>query len=585
MNESSSSSSSARHDFDVSFDVDLIAAARRTRFIAPPGRSAQDCWDRIDELLHQEASREGSVRIGDLLVLTNAWLSNRVDSSLSSADLVALVQSRVGQRARLPNTFTLIQYLRFIQLSGSVPVSVPALALTVDILPQLKVSELIEIASLILRKEFLSGCQEESILDLVRAVRERLDSTDDPESVSEKNRANAMRFSERFFSDYKYFRISSELSRECVRLMLTVTRNRNCASAVSLESLTSMGIEASESGDLEFGREISHHIRDHQLTRLFAVKSLFKSQPDFISRLRTLGDLTRTDLTPKESNMFRPKSESNIDRSLLHVSGEKVMFGSHTYSRLAADVNGVPSFSNGLFSLYYAPCTGCWQIGPDPARQFVRTAFVQGEPGLVPLSATGWTVYSKRKSCYVPSENVLERAAERVSRPARSVDIGLSAADVVPTDDTTTVANDLQEERNDEATGTVMSKWSALALQGDKPAPVEARSDKLSELEQAVADLQKQVDQLHRITSQPSHPSSSESMVGRAPPPPRQESMVDKVKALGRSVTAAIDSLGTGGEMVRVGLVSRSFEEARAEELTLARLGRQQKIIARKLRS
>jgi hypothetical protein len=156
---------------------------------------------------------------------------------------------------------------------------------------------------------------------------------------------------------------------------------------------------------------------------------------------------------------------------------------------------------------------------------------------------------------------------------------------VVPTDDTTTVANDLQEERNDEATGTVMSKWSALALQGDKPAPVEARSDKLSELEQAVADLQKQVDQLHRITSQPSHPSSSESMVGRAPPPPRQESMVDKVKALGRSVTAAIDSLGTGGEMVRVGLVSRSFEEARAEELTLARLGRQQKIIARKLRS
>ena len=579
MNESSSSSSSARHDFDVSFDVDLIAAARRTRFIAPPGRSAQDCWDRIDELLHQEASREGSVRIGDLLVLTNAWLSNRVDSSLSSADLVALVQSRVGQRARLPNTFTLIQYLRFIQLSGSVPVSVPALALTVDILPQLKVSELIEIASLILREEFLSGCQEESILDLVRAVRERLDSTDDPESVSEKNRANAMRFSERFFSDYKYFRISSELSRECVRLMLTVTRNRNCASAVSLESLTSMGIEACESGDLEFGREICHHIRDHQLTRLFAVKSLFKSQPDFISRLRTLGDLTRTDLTPKESNMFRPKSESSIDRSLLHVSGEKVMFGSHTYSRLAADVNGVPSFSNGLFSLYYAPCTGCWQIGPDPARQFVRTAFVQGEPGLVPLSATGWTVYSKRKCCYVPSEDVLERAAERVARPARSVDIGLSAADVVPTDDTTTVANDLQEERNDEATGTVMSKWSSLSRDGDKP------SDKVSELEQAVADLQKQVDQLHRITSQPSHPSSSESMVGRAPPPPRQESMVEKVRALGRSVTAAIDSLGTGGEMVRVGLVSRSFEEARAEERTLARLGRQQKIIARKLRS
>ena len=50
-------------------------------------------------------------------------------------------------------------------------------------------------------------------------------------------------------------------------------------------------------------------------------------------------------------------------------------------------------------------------------------------------------------------------------------------------------------------------------------------------------------------------------------------------------MTAAIDSLGTGGEMVRVGLVSRSFEEARAEERTLARLGRQQKIIARKLRS
>jgi hypothetical protein len=197
----------------------------------------------------------------------------------------------------------------------------------------------------------------------------------------------------------------------------------------------------------------------------------------------------------------------------------------------------------------------------------LRTAYLAGEAGVVPLGVPGWTVYSTKKAAFVESGKQLSMGGESVGatgEPIRvSSDLGLSVA----------VKQEPEEpaEEYKSSPDTVLSKWESLE---EVQEPVSTKVDKLEEIEKTIAALQEQIKNLEDLAAK----------MSSSPTAPKPESVVEKLRCLGRSITNAIDSLGAGQEMVAVGFVPKSFERERAEESKLARLEDQRKLIARKLR-
>ena len=577
-------STSSHQPVDVSnhLDSSILSAARRVKFIAPTGFSLSECFERMNELLAQEANAASSVRLGDLLLVSNVLLSNGALSLLADWQLTNLVQSRVQLRPRLPNVFTLIQYLRYLVAAKAAPVSIPSLRRTMEHVPELKISELIEITSLMLRAGIPLG-DDRDVIDLLQVVSDRLldESARDPESLSPKNKANALRFTEWFFTQYSRT-LSGPVNDELIRISLTIMRNRNCASVSILEAMIQFAMEHVETKELEMARALAESIKIDQLARWHTVKPLFMNNLTVAGNIDHISKFTGIPLV-----IGPPIVESN-QPVCEDMSGDRLVFSlrdsaspnrplDEVYVKQSSDWNGRPLYRSEKHSLYYSQMAGSWQVGSDPRRDFIRTAFIISSDPTPPIGIEGWQVYSPSKRSFVSSDRVVtlpDAASLRRQRPydcnIESKNIGV---EVVAEPVAEVGHNQVHECSFDGDQWTDLTSNDVPEAVGHSAPPVESTNVKgMDEMQSRISELSAKVDALERLVSELVSSASS----------PR----VPKLKRMADSLISAIDSTAAPKRagMIPLGGVP-SFDDQRLHLLAQERLSRTSKIIARKLRS
>lgn len=572
--QSESSSSSGAQDCDHPIDLfvlDLLDAARKRVFIPPRGSHMDDCWTRINVVIESAVRGDETYRFGDILLFSNTLLTNDRLKSVSPIELLEMIQSRIHQRSRLPNVFTLIQYLRFLVSTGAKPVSVSALSLTVQLAHQIKVSELIEIASLITRSKWIHGSSKNDVIDLLSILADRISSADDVNAYSDRNHKNGEQLVSYFFNEFfdAADMNTPELRDAWLRLMVIVMADRHCASVGVLDKMIEIGLSLWETGYQDEARFIATAIRDHQLSRAFIIKSFLRDETR-MRKLSALSNLTKVNLSfHRDADMIRfGPTSSDSSKGLTGL-----------YRRVLPDINGAPQYRKGRFFLYHSSSSSCWQISTDVTRDFGRIAFISGSAAEIPFGKQGWQVFSRSKYSFVDCSydvarfnpgDELSLTSSKDHIPVRSAPIGLTSGDSEPEDDrepqTAPKAGELVE--------SFLNEWSAIEdVQKDAENPA---GNRLVELERMVTELEEKVSFLEAsiecrsvTVSGPATPSITQTELGNS----------GLMRAIGSRLADMIRP-----ELTQVN-VPRSFEAAREEDLRLDRLASKSRIISRKLRS
>lgn len=567
---STSSGAAGRVHVLDGFDVDLLEAARKRVFIPPRGSYLDECWARMNDIIESASGENKAFRIGDILLLANSLLLNDRLVCVSSSELVEVIQSRVRQRSRLPNVFTLIQYLRFLSATDARPFSVQALTLTVQLAPQIRISELIEIASLMTRSKWIHSASRHEVIDLLSVIADRLGSVDDTNAFSESNHRNGERLVAYFFTEFfdSADMTTPRLRDAWLRLVINVMADRHCASAEALDKMIEIGLSLWETGYQDEAKYIATAIRDHQLSRAFIIKPLLRDEDRRI-KLAELSNLTKVTLSVyRVTDMIRfGPAGSDSSKGLTGL-----------YRRVLPDLNGAPQYRKGSLFLYYSPSTSCWQISTDVTRDFGRIAFIPGSASEFPIAKQGWQVFSRAKYSFVDCSydlvkftagDELSRTPGKGPKAVKSAPIGLKSSDTEPQDD----QEPHVEQQAEDLVDSILDEWSST---GQLPREAdETNTKRLVELEQTVAELQAKLNSLE---------ASLENKFVNDPIPAASPAQAE----LGNS--GLISAIGSKlADMIRPELTQvggpRSFEATREEQLRQDRLAGQAKMISRKLRS
>lgn len=572
LDSASSSSGHARLPETELFN-NLIAASRRTRFVPPTGYTQEESFRQLNELLQAEQEVPESIRLGDLLLISNTLVCNDSLSVLTKEELVEFVIGKVRQRARLPNIFTLLQYLRFTNLSATKLQSLQAIVLTLERSPEVKVSELIELVNLLLAMRIPQTHPEGDVSELIAVIRNKLRvaSARDPDALSGKVKSNAYRLSEYFFRSFVGdTSLAPQLRDELLALIGDVMKGRNCASPEILRSLLELGMKYKESREKDMAILTAQLVRDTQLPRWLSVRGLFSSDPEAASMLDDLSSYTGVSLLLEAADQpIAASSGETVSFSLRDTLSGKSRALDQLFVRLENSHNSRPLYSSRTgFYLYFSSSTGCWQVGKNIERDLVRDAYIRTDPQDVPLGQTGWKVFSNGK--FVESKRVMESGKSSRRRPAvfktrkesiasESVALGVAEPKASPVE-----SNDSDSD--------MAARWEQAisvceAIKASEPVDQEKDDPRLKELESLVSDLKQRIDDLQsRIEKSSVQPSSLRKMAD--------------------SLVAAIDYLGERGraDMIPSGKVP-DFDAYRKEYLDRVRLETQSKMVARKLRN
>lgn len=556
----------------------LILQARRSTFVPPLGYSMSDCANRLEELVNLDMISGDEMRLGKVLLLTNAILSISSPSKKWIGDVRGYVRSSIEHRSRFSNVFTLIQYMRFISKLESSPASLAMMLNTLQRSREVNVSECIEIIYLLLKTKALTTGEEYQVCCLLRYLTDVLQSTTDEKGFSEGSKAHAFRVSEYFFGEFldKDIVAKRPILEDLLRLFFTVMRGRHCASPVCLEKLISVAIFfKDEVSDRAKTIEILSFINDTQLSRFSEVKHLFLQTPVLWDSLRTLSGYTNIALAPLSS----PDSSlvSSCDSMFFGIAGKEIIKQNSfdgTYVRQPNDFNDYPLFKNGKFWLYFSKLSDSWQIGPDPKRDLLRLAYLPSlnQSRSFPLARNGWHVYSPRKKSFIPSSHTFFAIQSQDSSlpvrtlfKSRSTSIALSADSPFEEFSAFPDAQEPPEE-------SLLGKWTSAT---HEPHGNVSNNEKLRSLEIQVSSLQQKLDAIMQDakdgTCSKNQPTSS---------------VMELLRSVARAVAATIDSVWLGKDaMSQVpSLSSRSFESLRSEQIALDRLELQRKKIAREFR-
>lgn len=539
----------------------------------PTGYTQEESFRQLNQMVQAEFQVSDSIRLGDLLLISNTLVGNDSLSVLTKEELVEFVIGKVRQRARLPNIFTLLQYLRFVNLSATKLQSLQAIVLTLERSPDVKVSELIELVNLMLTMRIPQTHPEGDVSELIAVIRDKLcvASARDPDGMSGKVKSNANRLSEYFFRSFVGDNsLVPHLRDELLVLIGDVMEGRNCASPEILRSLIELGFKYKESREMDMAILTAQLVRDTQLPRWLSVRGLFSSYPEAADMLEDLSSYTGVSLLLEAADEPVPASSGEtVSFSLRDTLSGKSRALDQLFVRLEKTHNSRPLYSSRAgFYLHFSNSTGCWQVGKSIERDLVRDAYIRSDSQGVPLGQSGWRVFSNGK--FVESKRVMESGKASRRRPgvfksrkesiaSESVAVGVADSTAFPVESNNTDSN-------------IAARWEqAISLceeiKKSEPDELEKDDSKLKELELLVSDLKQRIDDLQsRIEKSSVQPSSLRKMAD--------------------SLVAAIDSLGERGraDMIPSGIV-RTFDAHRKEYLDRVRLETQSKIVARKLRS
>lgn len=517
----------------------LLQAARRSTFVAPKGLNIEACWARMNSLLLDYLARSETARLGDIYLVANVLVGHNRITCMSRDDMVSRVQSTVRSRSRFPNVFTLLQYLRFLRSSATHPASLLVMTSTIQSSRQIKVSEVIEIVSQIARSSWVHSANKHELMDLLRCISDRVSHSRDIDAFSEFNHSNSKQLVEFFFSS---FSIPPGTHDTWLQLMMSIMKDRHCASPAGLEGMVDMGLSLIRDDKLESARLVATAIRDHQLTRSKYLRHILADQM-MKSKLMDLQTQTRIVLNPNElldSVRFGP------GESLRGITG--------TYFRESPDVNGAPQYRKGNFVLSFSPCSNCWEIRSDSDSK--RRAFISGARDEVPVNQTGWQIYIKKLFDFSDSPYTLGRVTDdgvsrRITQPSSNVALETCIDQLEP----------VEEPIVDE----ILQQW-----------PVSSRRETEEKLGARIADLEKLVagleDRMHLLEQSRAEERPEEKRDIREHSRPREGIVL---RALTRWLVP---------EVTRVD-GPQSFESMRQQVLRNEKLEDKAKLISRKLRS
>jgi hypothetical protein len=449
--------------------------------------------------LDHENRNPSSVSLGNLLVLVNAVIRNPRDATSESRDhLMHLVNSRISNRHKLDNMFSLLQYLRF-TTSCNISFSSSLVGRTLDSVCMhsdrpVKTTELLEVTDRVISASLPSL----DLLQIIRSSFSELTSVD-PDAFSDRTNIRALGVAERLSNVLQHsinLPISVEFF-EALNLLMDITRNRHCGSPEILRLMLTVASELKSSDQPHRCGHVMEYIRDHQLSRWRSVKNLFQETPGLRHDMWLLFQYAGVDMKRRDmSGSCAPKSY------LVWLPENRTISGQY---RLWSDEKP-PIYKNSDKFLYFT--SGAWQIGPDPADVSTRVAFVPVESASTPPPrSSGWWVYSKAHGRMVEVG---------VDRPKQVV-VGVKR-----------VVGENEEEGVDGETEDGVEEVVVLE-QGTRPLtrwnrvhdiPSDSIDSKLHMLEQKIAQLEAIVHQkgepVEKETAMPSPPIPS------TPPPPDQ---------------------------------------------------------------
>ncbi len=561
-----SSSSSASEDTTL---LRLVASARRMRFIAPDGLTESYCWSRMNDMVMSSRDESSEIRLGDLLIIVNSLISNKKLYPLSLSEVTDLVAIRVKARSRFPNILTLIHYLRFTNYAKCRPQRLDQITRTLAMAPSVKLSELVEVFTLILKSDVLESSSRFEVADLLSAIEHRVSILEENSTESEINRKNVVRLAEFFFNEYKLDGLDRQTRIALLELVSRFMKDRNCAYPQILSGMLELGLQEGISPD--DARLIAEAVRDHQLTRWKYVEPLFSGNPEWEDKLSRLSERSGIDLSsPKRF----PAADSLFFGPNLDYTSARGITG--FYSRVSPDMNGGPVFKKGKFLLYFSSSSGCWEISTDPSREIFRVAFIPGTSSSVPLEAEGWRVFRRKTGSFADTnfkllkpDDVPTSTEIPKNPPNTSIDTGLvgTVSEVMP--------DRLRDIEPTSSSESILADWESAAEVS------EAKDTKLEELEALVKVLQERLTALEERTVSA----------------PISEKLKDAQRVSERSVqpkTQEESSFSTicgsllswlKPEMVQVKQKLLTFDEFREEKLRNERIDRTAKLVARKLRT
>lgn len=543
-------------------DEYLIREARRSVFTPPPGFTRSDCAERMKELVRLSMVSREDVRVVNILSLANAVLRIGTPSKEWASEVAGFIEKNIKGRRRFSSVFAMMEYLRFLSMTESQPASLEILLNTLNHSRVMKVSECIEMSSLLLKTRAVCLSPDDEAMGIVVCLRGLLENTSDPHSFSTQNRVNALRVSELFFGEFldSDKNINASVSSALVRLIMSIMKGRNCASPICFERMLRIAFEYKEErSDRASAVELAICIRDTQYSRIHLMKPFLSENPHLWAKLRVLSAYTGVVFGSQDADAIffgKPGKE--------HLGKLNVFDG--PYTRQKFDLNDRAVFRNGKHWLYFSKASNSWQIGIDPYKELLRLAYFPADSITPPVSLTGWKVFSPKTNSFISSSNTLfsRQLDDTFSPPKKASSKSRCIALATDVSETTVPEDESFEDCK------ILERWTDVACAPE----IESNNDKLRDLEALVASLQEKLD----------------SMAKSCPKPPakieKSFTLFDSLTSFAGRVAKVIDSFASGKEsMVQVPSLSpRSFESFRSSREALERLDAQRKKIAQQFR-